>query len=120
MPGPFATVDEYIDGLPEDVQPVMEGIRRSIRRVVPDVGEKISYQMPTFTLDGAPLVHVAAWKKHIGLYPLPQMDGALAQDVAPYRGTKDTMRLPLGPAIPYELLERVLAVILQQRLDGAS
>jgi uncharacterized protein YdhG (YjbR/CyaY superfamily) len=86
----FATVDEYIGALPEDVQPLMEGIRRSIRTVVPDVGETISYQMPTFTLDGKPLLHVAAWKKHIGLYPLPAMDDELARDVAHYRGTPDT------------------------------
>ena len=73
----FATVDEYIDALPDDVRPLMEGVRRSIHTVVPDIGETISYQMPTFTLDGKPLVHVAAWKKHIGLYPLPAMDDDL-------------------------------------------
>ena len=115
----FATVDEYIDTLPDDVRPLMEGVRRSIHTVVPDVGEKISYQMPTFTLDGKPLVHVAAWKKHIGLYPLPAMDDDLARDVAPYRGTKDTLRLPLDD-VPYPLLERVLAAVLQQRLDGTA
>jgi uncharacterized protein YdhG (YjbR/CyaY superfamily) len=113
----FASVDEYIDALPEDVRPLMEGIRQSIRRVVPDVGETISYQMPTFTLDGKPLLHVAAWKKHIGIYPLPAMDDDLVRDVAPYRGTQDTLRLPLD-AVPYALLERVLAAMLQQRSDG--
>jgi hypothetical protein len=37
-------------------------------------------------------VHVAAWKNHIGLYPLPPLDGGLAQEVAPYRGAKDAMQ----------------------------
>ena len=78
----FATVDEYIDSLPDDVRPLMEGVRRSIHTVVPDIGETISYQMPTFTLDGKPLVHVAAWKKHIGLYPLPPMDDDLERHPA--------------------------------------
>jgi uncharacterized protein YdhG (YjbR/CyaY superfamily) len=119
MAARYATVDEYIEALPEDVRPLMEGIRRSIRSAVPDVGEKISYQMPTFTLDGMPLVHVAAWKKHIGLYPLPPMDAELTRDIAPYRGTEDTLRLPLD-AVPYELLERVLAAILLHRTDGVS
>jgi hypothetical protein len=50
----FATVDEYIDSLPEDAQEILERIRRTIRDVVPGVGEKISYSMPTFTLDGSP------------------------------------------------------------------
>src|SRR3954451_11993458 len=96
----------------------MEGIRRSIRGVVPDIGERISYGMPTFTLDGLPLVHVAAWKHHIALYPLPAMDADLARGVAPSQGTKYTLPLPLGRPIPYELVERVLGSLLRQRQDA--
>src|SRR3954451_23698073 len=115
MTGPFTTVDEYVASLPEDVQPVMEEVRRVVRRVVPEVAETISYQMPTFTLDGRPLVHVAAWKKHLGLYPLPPLDGALADEVAPYRGAKDAMHLPYAKPIPYDLVERVVGVLLERR-----
>ena len=46
----FGTVDEYIAALPADVQPIMEGIRRTIRGMVPGVDEKISYAMPTLSL----------------------------------------------------------------------
>ncbi|MCW2580654.1 MAG: uncharacterized protein JWR82_2255 [Blastococcus sp.] len=120
MSGPFSTVDDYVDSLPEHVRPVMAGIRRSIRSVVPAIGETISYQMPTFVLDGKPLVHVAAWKKHIGLYPLPPMDDDLAREVAPYRGAKDAMQLPYDRPIPYELVERVVAVLLERRRDDAE
>src|SRR4051812_36544674 len=59
MAARVSTVDDYVAALPDDVRPLMERIRRSIRAVVPDVGETISYSMPTFTLDGRPLVHVA-------------------------------------------------------------
>jgi uncharacterized protein YdhG (YjbR/CyaY superfamily) len=118
--GRFSTVDDYVDSLPEHVRPVMAGIRGSIRTVVPDVGETISYQMPTFVLDGRPLVHVAAWKKHVGLYPLPPMDEDLAREVAPYRGAKDAMQLRYDQPIPYELVERVVAVLLQRRRDDAG
>ena len=114
----FSTVDEYVDSLPEHVRPVMAGIRRSIRAVVPTVAETISYQMPTFVLDGRPLVHVAAWKKHVGLYPLPPMDDDLAREVAPYRGAKDAMQLRYDRPVPYELVERVIAVLLRERDAG--
>jgi uncharacterized protein YdhG (YjbR/CyaY superfamily) len=117
MAAGFTTVDEYVAALPEDVRPVMERIRAAIRNVVPDVAETISYQMPTFTLDGRPLVHVAAWKKHIGLYPLPPLDDDLAAQVAPYRAATDTMQLKYARPIPYDLVERVLRVILQRRMD---
>jgi uncharacterized protein YdhG (YjbR/CyaY superfamily) len=113
-----ATVDEYVAALPEDVAAIVERLRGLVHAAVPDTVEKISYGMPTFTLDGRPLVHVAAWKKHVALYPLPPMDEDLARDIAPFQGTKDTLRLPLGRPIPYELVERVLGSLLRQRQDA--
>src|SRR3954451_24018391 len=103
MAGPFMTVDEYVASLPEVVQPIMEEVRRVVRRVVPEVAETISYQMPTFTLDRRPLVHVAAWKKPLGLSPLPPRDGELAARVEPYRGAKDAMQLRFHRPIPCAL-----------------
>src|SRR3954462_2832619 len=121
MAAPFTTVDEYVASLPEDVQPVMEEVRRVVRRVVPEVAETISYQMPTFTLDGRPLVHVAAWKKHLGLYPLPTMDGDLADRVEPYRGAKDAMHPRYARPLPYALVEEALGVRRERRRsDGHS
>src|SRR3954447_5259202 len=114
MAARVSTVDEYVAALPDDVRPQMERIRRSIRAVVPDVGETISYSMPTFTLDGRPLVHVAAWKKHFGVYPLPEMDEDLSAATASYRGTPDTLPLPLHD-VPVELLERVVAALVNER-----
>ena len=94
MTARFASVDDYLGSLPEPTRAVMDELRRTMRAVVPDVGEKVSYQMPTFTLDGTSLVHIAAWKNHIGLYPLSPLDGDLARDIAPYRGVEDAMQLP--------------------------
>src|SRR3954447_16744867 len=118
MTSRFATVEEYMAALPDEVRPIFERLRATIRAVVPDAGEAISYSMPTFTLYGRPLRHMAAWTNHIGLYPLPELDGGLARDVGPYRGTKDTMRLPLRRPVPYELVERVVTALLRQRQAG--
>jgi uncharacterized protein YdhG (YjbR/CyaY superfamily) len=112
------TVDEYVQALPDDAQRVMERLRRTIRDAAPGIEERISYAMPTFTLDGLPLLHVAAWKKHIGLYPLPDLESPLAEEVAPYRGAKDAMHLPLRGPIPYEVVGRVVAVLVERRTAG--
>ena len=114
MASRFGTVDEYVAALPPHVQVIMERLRQAIRDAVPGVGEKISYAMPTFVLDGLPLLHVAAWKKHIGLYPLPELEGPLADEVAPYRGAKDAMHLPLHEPVPYELVGRVVTVLAER------
>jgi uncharacterized protein YdhG (YjbR/CyaY superfamily) len=110
-----ATVDEYLAGLPDDVRARVQEVRRVVHQVVPDAGETISYAMPTFTLDGQPLVHVAAWKRHIGVYPLPPLDPELDAAVAPYRGTKDALKLPYTQPLPDELLARVLEVLVERR-----
>ena len=118
MPAKFTTIDEYIGALPEDVADIIEDVRQAIRQAVPDAGERISYQMPTITLDGTSLVHFAAWKHHIGLYPLPAADDALAREIAPYNTGKGTARFPLDKAIPYDLIARLAAQLVVQRDDG--
>jgi uncharacterized protein YdhG (YjbR/CyaY superfamily) len=112
------TVDEYLAGLPDDVRTRLEEVRRVVYEVVPDAGETITYAMPTFTLYDEPLLHVAAWKKHIGVYPLPVVDPSLDAELAPWRGTKDTMRLPHSRPLPCDLVARVVGVLADRRRAG--
>jgi uncharacterized protein YdhG (YjbR/CyaY superfamily) len=111
MTKPIASIDDYLATLPDAARSVVEELRRTIHRACPGAGEAIRYRMPTFTLDGGSLVHLAAWKNHVGLYPLPPLDGDLAVEVEPYRGAKDAMHLPLRAPVPYELVGRVVAVL---------
>jgi uncharacterized protein YdhG (YjbR/CyaY superfamily) len=118
MAGKFATIDEYISSFPEDVQIILEQVRRTIRNVVPTVEETISHQIPTVTLNGRYLVYFAAWKHHIGLYPIPVADEAFEQELAPYRAAKGTVRFPLREPIPYEVIERLAALLVKQRVNS--
>ena len=61
----FATVDEYLASFPDDVEAVLQELRRTIRGAVPDAGEKISYRIPAMTLDGKVLVYFAGWKDYV-------------------------------------------------------
>lgn len=114
----FATIDDYISTFPDEIQVILEKVRMTLRNAVPSAGEAISYQMPTITLDGKSLVYFAAWKNHIGLYPIPAADDALEQDVEPYRGAKDAVKFPYGQPIPYDLIERLAARLVKRRLEG--
>ena len=115
----FATIDEYIGACPAHVQAVLEEVRRRIRQVVPEAGEMISYQMPTMTLNGKHLVYFGAWTHHISVYPVPVADEAFRQELAPYLAGKGTLRFPLDKPVPYELIERVVA-LLAERLSPAA
>lgn len=115
MAAKFATVDEYVAAQPDDVQQILNEIRRTIRGVVPDYGERISYQMPTATQAGHDVVYFAAWKRHIGMYPVPEGDASLEQDLAPYRAVTSTVRFPYTGPIPYGLIGRMVALLVAQR-----
>lgn len=111
----FATIDQYIASFPEDVQVVLEEVRRRIRNVAPEAGETISYQIPTMTLSGRHLVYFAAWKRHISVYPVPALEESFERELAPYRAGRGTVRFPLNKPIPYGLIERLVALLVQQR-----
>ncbi|TCO38100.1 uncharacterized protein YdhG (YjbR/CyaY superfamily) [Kribbella antiqua] len=111
----FASVDEYIGSFPPDVQEVLQEVRRTIRAVVPDAGEKISYQIPTVTLDGKALLYFSGWKEHIALYPIPPVDDALAQEIEPYRSGKGTLKFPLKKPIPYDVITRLTQAFVAGR-----
>ena len=107
----MTTVDEYLAPLDDDVRARMAELRALVRRVVPDVGERISYGMPTFNSGDRPVVHLAAWKRHIALYPLPPLPPGLAEQVAPWRAAKDAMRLPHDRPLPLALVAAVVEVL---------
>jgi uncharacterized protein YdhG (YjbR/CyaY superfamily) len=99
--------DEYIAACAPDVRAILERIRLTVRNAVPDAQETISYKMPTFTLRGV-LVHFAAFKKHIGLYPPVRGDAKLKKAIATYAGEKGNLQFPLDQPIPYRLIERIV------------
>jgi uncharacterized protein YdhG (YjbR/CyaY superfamily) len=111
----FATVDDYIASFPSAVQNVLQAIRRTMHTVVPGAGETISYNIPTITLDSAPLVYFAGWKRHVSVYPIPDGDDAYEAQLAPYRSGASTARFPLVKPIPYDLIARITALQREQR-----
>ena len=103
----MTTVDEYIAGFPDDVQERLQGVRSAIRAALPDGEERVRYGIPAVMLDTRHAVHYAGWKKHIGIYPVPRLDGPLEAEVAPYRAAKDSLRFLHSEPLPYDLVERL-------------
>jgi uncharacterized protein YdhG (YjbR/CyaY superfamily) len=118
MTDAFGTIDDYISSFPADIQLILSEVRRTVRGAAPEAEEKISYQMPTLTLNGSALVHFAAWKHHIGMYPVPAGDEVLGQQLAPYVATGATARFPLDKPIPYDLIERMVTTLVRQRMGA--
>lgn len=107
------TVDEYITGLPGTVQQIMQQIRMTIHSTAAGIEETISYQIPAFRQNGY-LVYIAAYKRHIGLYPAPLAASELEPDMAPYLAGKATLRFPLDQPVPYALIRKIVKYRLKE------
>jgi uncharacterized protein YdhG (YjbR/CyaY superfamily) len=101
------TIDEYIAGFPPEIQQRLMAIRAIIHQAAPAATEKISYQMPTFYLNGN-LVHFAAFKQHIGFYPAPTGLEAFREEIARYKHSKGAVQFPHDQPIPEELIRRIV------------
>ena len=114
-----ANIDEYIQVFPSEIQSILQSIRTTIRKAAPEAEEIISYRMPAFRQNGI-LVYFAAFKKHIGLYPPVSGDAAIEKAIAPYAGPKGNLQFPLDQPIPYDLIERIVQLRVNQNQAKAT
>ena len=104
----FKSVDEYIATHPEDVQAILQRVRSTIRKALPDAEEVISYQIPAYKLRGGPVLYFAGWKRHYSLYPATaRVVAVFKDDLAPYEVHRGTIRFPLSQPVPGRLIERI-------------
>lgn len=108
-------IDEYIAGFRMEVQVLLNRVRTTIRKAAPGAAEKISYQIPTFTLNGN-LVHFAAHQKHIGFYPGASGIGKFQRELSVYKGAKGSVQFPLDQPIPFGLIGRIVKFRRQENL----
>jgi len=112
----FETIDEYIKPFPKDVQRLLERMRQTIHRAAPEAEEAISYQIPTFKLNGN-LVHFAAFKNHIGFYPTSSGIRAFKKELSKYEGSKGAVQFPLEKPIPYYLVKKIVLFRRKENLE---
>lgn len=110
------TTEDYYAACPEWARDALADLRATIREVVPEATETISYGMPTFRdADGRMLVSIAAFKDHCSLFPLNgHMVAQLGPEAAPYAAGKGTMRFKRGEPLPAELVKRVVRLRLEE------
>lgn len=100
-------IDDYIAAQAEELQPLLQEIRNTIRGAAPHATEKISWQMPTFW-QKENLIHFAAFKHHIGLYPGEEAVTVFAERLAGYKTSKGAIQLPLDREMDYALITDIV------------
>ena len=99
-------IDEYIAAHDAQVQPRLKEVREVLAAAVPEAEERISWSMPTFW-KGRNIIHFAAAKKHIGLYPGDGATEAFKKELTGFDVSKGTIRLPYNRALPADLIARI-------------
>lgn len=112
----FNNIDEYISLFPENVQLILKELRQNIKEIAPESKEVISYQMPTFKLNGN-LVHFAAYKNHIGFYPTPSAIVKFKEKLSLYETSKGTIKFSIHEPIPLDLIKEIVAFRVKENMN---
>lgn len=114
-----SNIDEYMAGLPENIQKILEELRSTIRKAAPAAEERINYGIPTFTLNGN-LVHFAAFKNHIGFYPAPSGIEAFKKELSVYDGAKGSVQFPVKDKLPLALITKIVKFRVNENIERAK
>lgn len=111
-------IDAYIARFPLGTQKILKQIRETIKKVVPEAEETISYGIPTFNLNGTYLIYFAAYKNHIGFYPVPGSIDKLDKDFASYKTSgKGTIQFPLNKPMPLNLISKLVKFKVKENFE---
>jgi len=102
------TIEEYIAEQPEDVQVILKKVHETIRAIAPDATEKIAWRMPSFW-QGEYLIHFAAFKKHLGIFPGVIDNIPFKERFKGYATSKGAIQFPYSKPIDYQLIADIVA-----------
>ena len=99
-------IDEYIAARDEQIRPKLNEVRSILHGALPEAEERISWSMPTYW-KGRNIIHFAASKNHLGIYPGEEATAVFAEDLTGFDVSKGTIRIPYDQPLPVNLIERI-------------
>ena len=107
-------VDDYLSRVPEDSRLALEKLRQTIKSIVPDAVEIISYQIPTFKYKGRMLVSYAAFAEHCSFFPGAAPIEAHRDELKSYQISKGTIQFPASKPLPAALVKKLVNTRLEE------
>jgi uncharacterized protein YdhG (YjbR/CyaY superfamily) len=109
------TIDDYLSTLSNDKRAALEKLRRDIKSAAPSAEECISYQLPSFRLDGKMLASFGAWTDHCAFYPgsFPIEDNK--KELKAYQTSKGTIQFPAEKPLPATLVRKLIKSGIAER-----
>ena len=100
------TIDNYINEQSEDIRPLLYELRNTLRATLPFAEERISWSMPTYWHKHN-IIHFAAFKKHLGLYPGPDAIVHFSDQLQEYAKSKGAIQFPYNKPLPLLLIAQI-------------
>ncbi len=113
----FKTVDEYINSFPKELSEKLQTIRKLISSVAPQADQVISYNIPTFKINGKYLIYFAGFEKHIGLYPFSAAMKLTKAEITKYKKGRGTLQFPNDEKLPLALIKRIAKNLLKDKMS---
>jgi uncharacterized protein YdhG (YjbR/CyaY superfamily) len=121
MPSKPKSIDEILAAISPDQRVALEKLRATIKAIVPNAEECISYGLPAFQVDGKALVAFGAGAHHCAFYPMSSRTiAALADDLKKYETSKGTIRFPANKPLPALLVRKVIKSRLAEQEEKAK
>ena len=112
----FNSVDQYIKTLPPASKEKIIELRNLIKKIAPEAEELISYNMPSFNYHGR-LVYYAAFKSHIGFYPMASGIAAFQNEITKYKWAKGSVQFPLDKPLPSALIKKIIQFRIKENRE---
>src|SRR5664280_2035670 len=115
------TIDEYLATISPDRRMTLEKLTRTIRTVVPEAEECISYSMPAFRLNGHVVAGFLATQKGCSYFPFSGTTLAtLTGDLARYDQTKSALHFDAQRPLSATLVRKLLKARISETKDQST
>jgi uncharacterized protein YdhG (YjbR/CyaY superfamily) len=111
------TIEQYIEGCPEELWDRLNQMVACIREAAPNAKEGMKWNMPAFSYDRI-LVTFAVFEHHIGFYPTPSAVAAFAKSLTGYKTAKGSIQFPIDKPLPLDLIRKITLFRVHESLGG--
>jgi len=111
------SIEEYIDTAPVDVQERLWQLHACIRKAAPGCEEGLKWRMPAYSYQKI-LVTFAAFKHHIGFYPMPSAIKSFAKELSKYKTAEGSVQFPLDKPLPIALITKIVKFRVKESKEG--
>ena len=110
-----ALVTSHLKAFPIEQRKVLQVLREQLALELPQAKQVMKYGIPTFVIDGVPIIGFSGYKKHNSIFPYSgSVTSKLKSELAAYEQTKGSIHFPIDKPFPKALLKKVLEAKFEQ------